>query len=39
VTRDAAGLYEKFGYTRIPPERLWMEKVGPKERWQEPAAH
>jgi GNAT superfamily N-acetyltransferase len=38
-TRDAAGLYEKFGYTRIPPERLWMEKVGPKERWQEPAAH
>jgi len=39
ATRDAAGLYEKFGYTRIPPERLWMEKVGPKERWQEPAAH
>jgi len=38
VTRDAAGLYEKFGYVRIPPERLWMEKVGPKERWQDPAA-
>ena len=36
--RDAAGLYEKFGYVRIPPERLWMEKVGPKERWQDPAA-
>jgi len=35
ATRDAEGLYEKFGYRRIPPERTWMEKQGPKERWQE----
>jgi len=34
ATRDAEGLYEKFGYRRIPPERTWMEKQGPKERWQ-----
>jgi GNAT superfamily N-acetyltransferase len=37
VTRDADGLYAKLGYARIPPERLWMEKQGPKERWQSPA--
>ena len=36
ATRDAEGLYEKFGYSRIPPERKWMEKQCPKERWQEP---
>jgi N-acetylglutamate synthase-like GNAT family acetyltransferase len=34
ATRDAEGLYEKFGYRRIPHERTWMEKQGPKERWQ-----
>jgi GNAT superfamily N-acetyltransferase len=34
ATRDAEGLYEKFGYRRIPPERTWMEKQGPKEPWQ-----
>lgn len=34
ATRDAAGLYEKFGYRPLPPERKWMEKQGPKERWQ-----
>ena len=35
ATRDAEGLYQKFGYRRLPPERKWMEKQGPKERWQE----
>ena len=34
ATRDAEGLYEKFGYRRLPPERKWMEKPCPKERWQ-----
>jgi len=34
ATRDAESLYEKFGYVRIPPTRIWMEKQGPKERWQ-----
>ena len=38
ATRDAEGLYEKFGYRRLPPERIWMEKQGPKERWQERGA-
>jgi hypothetical protein len=33
-TRDAEGLYEKFGYRRLPPERKWMEKPCPKARWQ-----
>jgi hypothetical protein len=23
-----------WGTFRIPPERTWMEKQGPKERWQ-----
>jgi len=36
ATRNADGLYAKYGYARIPPERLWMEKQGPKERWQSP---
>lgn len=36
ATRDAEELYAKFGYGRIPPARIWMEKQGPKERWQEP---
>ncbi len=35
ATRDAESLYEKFGYGRIPSTRIWMEKQGPKERWQE----
>ncbi|MFM7296435.1 MAG: GNAT family N-acetyltransferase [Planctomycetota bacterium] len=35
ATRDAHGLYERFGYRPVPAER-WMEKQGPKERWQEP---
>ena len=34
ATRDAEGLYEKFSYRRLPPERKWMEKPCPKERWQ-----
>jgi predicted N-acetyltransferase YhbS len=34
ATRDAESLYERFGYARIPPTRIWMEKQGPKERWQ-----
>lgn len=34
ATRDAEALYEKLGYGRIPPARIWMEKQGPKERWQ-----
>lgn len=33
ATRDAHGLYEGLGYRLVPPER-WMEKQGPKERWQ-----
>jgi GNAT superfamily N-acetyltransferase len=35
ATRDAEGLYAKFGYSRIPPTRNWMEKQGTPERWQE----
>lgn len=35
ATSDAHGLYERFGYRPVPAER-WMEKQGPKERWQEP---
>lgn len=35
ATRDAEALYEKFGYARIPPTRIWMEKQGPRERWQD----
>jgi N-acetylglutamate synthase-like GNAT family acetyltransferase len=35
ATRDAEGLYQKFGYRRLPPERTWMEKQGPKDAWQE----
>ena len=33
ATRDAHGLYEKFGYRAVPADR-WMEKQGAKERWQ-----
>ena len=35
ATRDAQELYEKFGYSRIPPARIWMEKQWSPERWQE----
>jgi GNAT superfamily N-acetyltransferase len=34
ATRDAQGLYEKFDYKRLPPERKWMEKLCPVDRWQ-----
>ena len=34
ATRDAHGLYEKFGYRPVPADRL-MEKQGPKDAWQE----
>jgi len=34
ATRDAHGLYEKFGYRPVPADR-WMEKQGPKKRWQD----
>lgn len=37
ATRDAHGLYEKFGYRPVPADR-WMEKQCPKERWQQSAA-
>jgi GNAT superfamily N-acetyltransferase len=37
ATRDAHGLYEQFGYGPVPADR-WMEKQGPKERWQDPVA-
>jgi GNAT superfamily N-acetyltransferase len=37
ATRDAHGLYARFGYRPVPAER-WMEKQGPKERWQAPDA-
>ena len=37
ATRDAHGLYEKFGYRPVPADR-WMEKQCSKECWQEPAA-
>lgn len=33
ATRDAHGLYEKFGYRPVPADR-WMEKPCPKEGWQ-----
>jgi GNAT superfamily N-acetyltransferase len=35
ATRDAQGLYEKLGYEGLAPERRWMEKRLPKERWQD----
>lgn len=35
ATRDAHGLYRKFGYQPVPTDR-WMERQGPKERWQQP---
>lgn len=30
ATRDAHGLYRKFGYQPVPTDR-WMERVGPKD--------
>ena len=36
ATRDAHGLYAKYGYQPVPEGR-WMERQGPKERWQDPA--
>lgn len=38
ATRDAHGLYEKFGYRPVPDGR-WMERQGPKDRWQDPGGH
>ncbi|MFM7232181.1 MAG: GNAT family N-acetyltransferase [bacterium] len=37
ATRDAHGLYRKFGYQPVPADR-WMERQGPKEAWQERAS-
>ena len=37
ATRDAHGLYRKFGYQPVPTDR-WMERVGPKDAWQVHAA-
>ena len=37
ATRDAHGLYRKFGYQPAPTDR-WMERVGPKDAWQVHAA-
>ena len=37
ATRDAHGLYRKFGYQPVPTDR-WMERVGPKDAWKVHAA-
>ncbi|MFM7808793.1 MAG: GNAT family N-acetyltransferase [Planctomycetota bacterium] len=37
ATRDAHGLYRKFGYQPVPTDR-WMERQGPKHSWQERTA-
>ncbi|MFO0783465.1 MAG: GNAT family N-acetyltransferase [Phycisphaerales bacterium] len=34
ATRDAHGLYQRLGYSPVPADR-WMERVEPKDRWQE----
>ncbi|MBL9148200.1 MAG: GNAT family N-acetyltransferase [Phycisphaerae bacterium] len=36
ATRDAHGLYEKFGYAPVKPGR-WMERVAPNSVWQDSA--
>ena len=36
ATRDAHGLYRKFGFQPVAADR-WMERLGPKEAWQERA--
>jgi GNAT superfamily N-acetyltransferase len=38
ATRDAHGLYAKFGYRPCPADR-WMEKQSPKDAWQDPVTH
>ena len=35
ATRDAHGLYAKFGYEPVDPDR-WMQKPCPPEAWREP---
>ncbi|MFZ4429239.1 MAG: GNAT family N-acetyltransferase [Phycisphaerales bacterium] len=35
ATRDAHGLYAKFGYEPVDPDR-WMQKQCPPEAWREP---
>jgi GNAT superfamily N-acetyltransferase len=35
ATRDAHGLYARFGYEPVSPER-WMERLMPRSGWQEP---
>lgn len=35
TTRDAHGLYERFGYRPVAPDR-WMEKQDPETRWRSP---
>ena len=37
ATRDAHGLYAKYGYQPVPEGR-WMERQGPKDAWQDPVA-
>ena len=37
ATRDAHGLYRKFGYQPVPADR-WMERPGSKKAWQEHSA-
>lgn len=37
ATRDAHGLYERFGYRPVPGDR-WMEKQCPRDRWQDASA-
>lgn len=34
ATRDAHGLYAKFGYQPVDPDR-WMQKLCPPEAWRE----
>ena len=37
ATRDAHGLYAKYGYQPVPEGR-WMERQGSKDAWQDPVA-
>ena len=37
ATRDAHGLYRKFGYEPVPADR-WMQRQGATEAWQDAAA-
>lgn len=36
ATRDAHGLYARFGFMPVPGER-WMERVNAADAWSEPA--